>query len=75
VPQALRLADALLASPLTGIKEVIELTGITFPRRTNSCAASSGRGCSWKSPATRATGAFATPLMSASFSTTSDSLV
>jgi Fic family protein len=31
VPQALRLADALLATPMIDIKGVIELTGVTFP--------------------------------------------
>ena len=31
VPQALRLADALLANPVIGIKDVIEQTGLTFP--------------------------------------------
>jgi Fic family protein len=31
VPQALRLADALMATPMMDIKAVIELTGVTFP--------------------------------------------
>jgi Fic family protein len=31
VPQALRLADSLCAQPMVGIKDVIELTGVTFP--------------------------------------------
>jgi Fic family protein len=31
VPQALRLADALVAAPLIDIKGVMELTGVTFP--------------------------------------------
>ena len=31
VPQALRLADALLATPMIDVKAVLELTGVTFP--------------------------------------------
>jgi Fic family protein len=31
VPQALRLADALMANPMIDIRGVIELTGVTFP--------------------------------------------